>query len=256
MFAQGSGPAVARLFHRWLAAVFLVAWMSLGSQIELLVGSHGLLPLADFLDAARAGGVGLADFPTLLWLAPGDGALLVGTWLGAVLALVWLAGARPRLLAALSTALYLSYAVACRTFCSFQWDNLLLECGLLAALLPTRRPSPTAHLLLRLLLVKLYVESGIAKWQSPGRTPGMSPPPRNSANGCSSPSSPSWPGPGPSSPWWPCLSPPPSASGPRRRRERKWPWNRPRAGTRAHDGIVPMSPNCSRRGIWPSRIRR
>src|SRR4029078_8097189 len=77
------------------------------------------------------------------------------------------AGLRPRICFALSTLLYLGYAAACRTFLSFQWDNLLLEAGFLAIFLPTDRRSPVAHLLFRLLTVKLYFESGIAKWQSP-----------------------------------------------------------------------------------------
>ena len=52
-------------------------------------------------------------------------------------------------------------------FLGFQWDNLLLECGLLAAFLPARRPAVSMHFLFRALLFKLYFESGIAKWQSP-----------------------------------------------------------------------------------------
>ena len=88
-----------------------------------------------------------------------------------------LVGLWPRVCFALSTALYLSYATVGRDFLSFQWDNLLLECGLLAAFLPAGRrasPAPLVHLLFRLVLFKLYFESGIAKWQSPisatGRT--------------------------------------------------------------------------------------
>jgi uncharacterized membrane protein YphA (DoxX/SURF4 family) len=49
----------------------------------------------------------------------------------------------------------------------FQWDNLLVECGVLAAFVPWQRPAPRRHLLMRLLLFKLYFESGLAKWQSP-----------------------------------------------------------------------------------------
>src|SRR6185503_5814511 len=78
-----------------------------------------------------------------------------------------LLGVARRTCFALSTLLYLSYATACRVFLSFQWDNLLLECGVLAAFLPAHRPAPVAHLLFRVLLFKLYFESGIAKWQSP-----------------------------------------------------------------------------------------
>lgn len=165
--AGGSGPDVAWLFHRLLALVFLGAWISLGVQAHLLIGSRGLLPIARYLEAARdTDAIGFGRFPTLFWLAAGDGALTVGIVAGVALALLALAGVFPRLSFALGTALYLSYVTACRTFLSFQWDNLLLECGALAALLPADKPALVPHALLRLLLFKLYFESGIAKWQS------------------------------------------------------------------------------------------
>ncbi len=165
---SSAGPAVALLFHRALAVVFLIAWTSLASQVLLLIGSRGLLPLADFVAAARAeGALSIATFPSLLGWMPGDGPLLWGTLGGVALSLVSFAGARPRLCAALQTVWYLGYVTACRSFLGFQWDNLLLECGFLATFLPTHRPAPIAHLLLRALLFKLYFESGLAKWQSP-----------------------------------------------------------------------------------------
>jgi hypothetical protein len=161
-----SGPAVATLFHRLLAAVFLIAWVSLGVQVDVLIGSRGLLPVAPFLATAGAEGVGVAQLPTIFWLGAGDTALRAGIWVGAALSAAALLGVRPRLCTALATGLYLSYATACRTFLSFQWDNLLLECGVLASLLPTDRPARWVHVLFRFLLFKLYWESGIAKWQS------------------------------------------------------------------------------------------
>jgi hypothetical protein len=161
-----SGPAVARLYHRLLAAIFLIAWASLGVQVDVLIGSRGLLPAAPFLDAARLQGRGIAQLPTVFWLDASDTALHAGIWLGAALSLAALCGLRPRLCTGLATALYLSYATVARTFLSFQWDNLLLECGLLAVFLPTDRPARWVHVLFRILLVKLYWESGIAKWQS------------------------------------------------------------------------------------------
>lgn len=163
-----SGPAVATLFQRLLALIFLVAWISLGTQVRLLIGPRGLMPLESLLDALSSENVPWYAFPSLLrWPAlAGGGALVAGTVLGAVLALVALAGLRPRLCFALSTVLYLSFAVACRDFLWFQWDNLLLECGLLAVCLSSRGPAPIAHLLFRLLCWKLYFESGIAKYQS------------------------------------------------------------------------------------------
>ena len=164
--ADASGPAVAALYHRLLAAIFLAAWASLGVQVDVLIGSRGLLPATAFLAGADAQRLGLAELPTVFWLNASDTALRAGVWVGAALALAALLGIRPRLCTAAGTALYLSYVTVGRTFFSFQWDNLLIECGVLAAFLPTDRPAPAAHLLFRILLFKLYWESGIAKWQS------------------------------------------------------------------------------------------
>jgi len=166
--AGGSGPAVARAFHGALALVYLGAFVSLGVQIHVLIGSRGILPLVALLEQLQERPeLGWLDFPTLLWLAPGDTAIGVGIGAGVVLSLAALAGLWPRACFALLVPLYLSYAVACRDLLGFQWDGLLLECGLLAVFLPRERPASWIHFLLRVLLFKLYFESGIAKWQSP-----------------------------------------------------------------------------------------
>ncbi|HMI93991.1 MAG TPA: lipase maturation factor family protein, partial [Polyangiales bacterium] len=161
-----SGPGVAGVFQRVFAAVLLVAWASLASQVELLAGSEGLAPAADLLASAREQGLGWLDLPTVFWLGDGDAWLQAGAWLGMALALLALCGVRPRTCFALSAPLYLSYAAVCGEFLAFQWDNLLIESALLAACLPATRPSRLAHFVLRALLFKLYFESGIAKWQS------------------------------------------------------------------------------------------
>ncbi|HEX4460343.1 MAG TPA: lipase maturation factor family protein, partial [Polyangia bacterium] len=160
-----SGPAVARLFHRLLALVFLDAWLSLGVQVHVLIGTHGLLPIARFLDRAR-GQLSFTDFPTLMWIDASDTALTLGVILGVILSLVALAGRWPRVIAAIQVALYLSFVTAARTFLSFQWDSLLLECAFFAIFLPRDRSAPIIHTLFRLILFKLYWESGVAKWQS------------------------------------------------------------------------------------------
>jgi hypothetical protein len=170
VYPGGSGPRVALVFTRLFALVVIVAWWSLAAQVRLLIGEEGLLPLRPVLASLRAEGpLPILDYPSLLrWPAlAADGVLAGGAVVGVLLGVLALAGVAPRVCFALSTALYLSYAYACRTFLGFQWDNLLLECGLLALFLSTRRPAPLAHLAFRLLLWKLYFESGIAKWQSP-----------------------------------------------------------------------------------------
>jgi hypothetical protein len=159
---------VARLYARSFAVIFVVAWLSLGVQVRVLIGSRGLLPAREFIEAARGtSGVSVLDLPTIFWWFQADAVLVAGVSVGVLLSLAALLGFHRRICFALSTVLYLSYATVARDFLSFQWDNLLLECGLLAAFLPTGRPAPLVHLLFRLLLFKLYFESGIAKWQSP-----------------------------------------------------------------------------------------
>jgi hypothetical protein len=115
-----SGPAVATAFQRLLALIFLCAWLSLAWQVRLLIGERGLMPLWSFLDGA--GPLPWYVYPSLLRWQPvvTDPVLLGGTLLGGALSLVALAGLRPRLCFALATFLYLGYAVACRTFLSFQ----------------------------------------------------------------------------------------------------------------------------------------
>lgn len=146
----GSGPVVARAYHRILALAFLVAWLSLASQILRLAGSRGLLPATE-----------------LLWFPASDALLVAGTWLGVLLALLAFTGVAPRVCFAISTVLYFGYAEACTDFLSFQWDNMLIELGFLAVFLPAEKRRYWIHLLLRLFLFKLYFESGIAKWKSP-----------------------------------------------------------------------------------------
>jgi hypothetical protein len=168
-----SGPRVAWCFHKLLAMVLLIAFWSLGSQILVLVGSRGLVPVTDWLGTTP--GLGFSNAPTLFWLGASDGWLVGGTVIGALCALAALFGLAPRVALALGAVVYLSYVSVTRSFLAFQWDNLLLEALALALLLPdaprdTRRgargAAPFAHLLFRILLFKLYFESGIAKYQS------------------------------------------------------------------------------------------
>jgi hypothetical protein len=156
------------VFARGLAVISLIAWLSLGVQVQVLIGSHGLLPAADFIEMVRARpDLSLLRVPTLAWWFHSDGALTAGIIIGVMLSVAAFFGFGRRIAFALSTLLYLSYVTITRDFLTFQWDNLLIECGFLAVFLRTDAPAPVAHFLFRLVLFKLYFESGIAKWQSP-----------------------------------------------------------------------------------------
>lgn len=161
-----SGPRVAFVFQRALAVVLLLAWVSLARQLLVLVGERGLLPARETLAQAAAQGLGAWEMPTLFWFGASDTALVAGVCAGALLAVLALVGFAPRLCFLLTAPLYLSYAEVCQDFLSFQWDNMLVETTLLAAFLPASHASRLAHFAFRVLLFKLYFESGIAKWQS------------------------------------------------------------------------------------------
>ena len=165
----------ARFFLRWLAVVYLLAFWSLGTQILGLVGSHGILPVADFLPMVKQylGPKHVWQLPTLCWLNASDAFLLFLCAGGCVLAVFLACGILPWLSAFLLWLFYLSITVAGQTFLGFQWDNLLLETGFLAIfLLPPRwhwrwqredGPSWVIVWLLRLVLFKMMFQSGVVK---------------------------------------------------------------------------------------------
>jgi lipase maturation factor 1 len=164
----GSGPRVARTFQIALSLTFLVAWLSLGSQVEVLIGSRGLLPFESLIEilAERRPDLPFAELPTWLRFLPSDFALRGGVALGVLLSLMSLVGVAARPAFALNVFGYLGYVVACREFLAFQWDNLLLELGALAVFLPGAERARFVHFCFRIALFKLYFESGLAKYQS------------------------------------------------------------------------------------------
>lgn len=163
-----SGPRVARAFHTAMGVIFAIAFASLAVQVPVLLGSEGLAPAKGLLDAAaQRSELSFSQLPSLLrWLPSSDGWLVAWAWLGAALGLAAAVGVWTRALLAGATALYLSYVAIAGDFLAFQWDNMLVECGVLAVFLPRRATGRLVHVLCVLLLFKLYFESGLAKWQS------------------------------------------------------------------------------------------
>ena len=166
---DGDLRPTARLFLRALGVVYLVAFASLAVQIVGLIGSDGLLPVREFLEAHRGDGVDrLWRYPTLFWLWDGDAAVRAGAIIGLGLSVGLILGLRPKWCLVGLWLLFLSYVTAGRDFFWFQWDSLLLETGALALLLPSRpgvAPHPWVVLLFRWLVFRLLFESGLAKVQ-------------------------------------------------------------------------------------------
>src|SRR6266542_2562052 len=123
------------LFLRLLGLVYTVAFLVTLNQWPPLLGSRGLLPAREFLDAVGAQhGRSLSTFlsvPTLFWLDASDGVFRAAGLAGLVLSLAVLLGfANVPMMLAL-WALYLSFVNAGQIFYGYGWEMLLLVTGLL-----------------------------------------------------------------------------------------------------------------------------
>lgn len=167
-----------RIFLRSLALIYLIAFVSLWTQIDGLVGSDGISPVRDYLSFAREQLGTRAPFllPTLCWFNSSDTFLHLLCGTGAAFSLALLAGLAPPLSLLALYVCYLSLTIASQTFLSFQWDILLLETGFLAIFfvpwcwrMRSKNEAPfsqTGLFLLKLLLFKLMLMSGLAKLTS------------------------------------------------------------------------------------------
>jgi predicted DCC family thiol-disulfide oxidoreductase YuxK len=150
------------LFLRLLGAIYLTAFVSFGVQAPGLIGSRGILPAAEFLDAVHKS-LGAAAYwyvPTLLWLNGRDASLRSVWIVGVGLSLLLLLGANARTIRVALFALYLSLDTAGQVFMSYQWDALLLEAGFLAVFLGSE---VVIVKLFRWLLCRLMFLSGAVK---------------------------------------------------------------------------------------------
>jgi predicted DCC family thiol-disulfide oxidoreductase YuxK len=154
---------VSFLFLRLFALIYLSAFISFGVQARGLIGSHGILPLADVINAisARFGPERFLLMPMVFWWNASDLAIQAVCWAGAGLSLLLLLNVLPRLSLSLLFVLYLSLLYAGQEFMTYQWDTYLLEAGFLALLL-SLATTPGVWLL-RWLLFRFMFMSGVVK---------------------------------------------------------------------------------------------
>ncbi|MBZ0210672.1 MAG: lipase maturation factor family protein [Hyphomicrobium sp.] len=157
---------VSWLFLRGLGFIYLAAFVSLALQIRGLVGEAGILPLGEYLDAAREGWGQIAYWrlPTLFWLHQSDAALITGAIAGIGFALLLTFGFLQRTALVALFVLYLSFIYAGQLFLSFQWDMLLVEVGFLAIFLTGG--SRIVIWLYRFLLFRFLFLAGLVKLAS------------------------------------------------------------------------------------------
>ncbi|HWX13043.1 MAG TPA: lipase maturation factor family protein, partial [Trinickia sp.] len=157
---------IARLFLRLFGLIYLCAFASFGVQALGLIGSHGILPLAELADAAASqlGPERFLRMPMVFWLSASDGAIEAVCWAGAALSLLLVLNVLPRLCLFLLYALYLSLFYGGQTFMAYQWDIFLLEGGFIA-LLMSLGTGPGIWLT-RWLLFRFMFMSGVVKLAS------------------------------------------------------------------------------------------
>jgi hypothetical protein len=165
-------------FLRLLGGIYLAAFLSMWVQLEGLIGSRGILPVAQRLPAIRAqvGSEGYYLLPTLCWLDATDSMLNRLCWAGIVLSGFLIVGLAPVPALLLLWMCYLSLVVVGDPFFSYQWDALLLETGFLAIFLAPLQPgprlgrqdlpSPLVLWAFRWLLFRLLFCSGLCKLMS------------------------------------------------------------------------------------------
>lgn len=181
LFDPAPGAAnhiVARwLFLRSLGLIYCSAFFSLSFQVRGLIGSQGILPAGDFLQAIRSlGALRFWYAPTLLWLSSSDRMLMALCWIGLIASLLLVANIWPRFMLFACFSCFLSFVSAAQEFSGYQSDGMLLEAGFLSlflapsGILPgwgARQPSARAPVFLLLWeWFRIYFESGVVKLQS------------------------------------------------------------------------------------------
>lgn len=126
-------------FVRGLGLIYLIAVLSWWVQIDGLVGSNGVIPAANYMEAAKnhfsaPSGEIYWKIPTFLLWNASDGALHALCGLGVLLSIAVVGGYRQGPCLLLLWLVYLSLVKTGGVFMSFQWDILLQEAGLLGIL--------------------------------------------------------------------------------------------------------------------------
>ncbi|XP_061917182.1 lipase maturation factor 2a [Entelurus aequoreus] len=173
-----------RMFLWCMAAIYLIAFVSLYVQIPGLYGNDGLLPARRQLRySGKSLWEQLLTSPTVLWFGPGLGLdthtgmeLLCLIGAGLSLAAMLVGALRDSVVFFCLWAMYLSLYQVGQVFLYFQWDNLLLETGFLCILVAPmtlirgsrapREHDGVTFWLIRWLLFRLMFASGVVKLTS------------------------------------------------------------------------------------------
>jgi len=164
------------VFLRLLGFIYLIAFISLATQVIPLIGSEGLLPADNFIDRVESSygskSNGFSALPSIFWFGISDNALVILSWLGVILSIIVLIGYSNSILMFVLWALYMSFVHIGQTWYGYGWEIQLLETGFLAIFIvplldmrpfPKTAPPVPIIWLLRWLTFRLYMGTGLIK---------------------------------------------------------------------------------------------
>lgn len=153
---------------RGLGFIYLIAFLSLVSQVIPLFGEQGIVPLSDSIPFfSKQVQHKWLYLPSLFWFGVSDELLKGAVWLGVILSLVMIAGKRFSWIGTLGVwLLYVSFVNLGAPFMSFQWDVLLVEAGFLALLVDVGVAPTVIVWAFRLLVFRVMFASGLVKLTS------------------------------------------------------------------------------------------
>ncbi len=155
------------LLQRGMAALYLVAFLTVLRQAKPLLGSRGLLPIPAFTAHAT-----FREAPSLFHFRYSDRLLDLTAWLGLVIstaALLGLTEAGPIWASVTSWlilyVLYLSVVNVGQSFFGFGWESMLCEAGFFTAFLGPTHISPNVIpvLILRWMFFRTELGAGLIK---------------------------------------------------------------------------------------------
>jgi hypothetical protein len=155
------------LVSRGIALIYLIAFANVIAQWRPLLGTHGLLPVPEFIRRVPARAA-----PSVFQRWYSDGLAVGLAWLGAGVSASLVVGIPqqgPSWLSLLAFAvlwvLYLSYVNVGQLWYGFGWESILLDAGAIALLLGSDAAAPTwpVVLMLRWLVFRIEFGAGLIK---------------------------------------------------------------------------------------------
>ena len=155
------------LIQRGMAAIYLVAFLTVVLQFKPLLGENGLLPVPEFLQHST-----WSASPSIFHLRYSDRLLDIVAFTGLILSALALFGLTDfgPLWLSITTwlllyVLYLSIVNVGQRFFGFGWESMLLEAGFFTAFLGPTHSQPTIIpiLILRWMLFRTEVGAGLIK---------------------------------------------------------------------------------------------